>query len=158
MPRIAVPLAFHPRLQFRYSVFSSKLPGAVIHARSAEQPSFDNSPVTIDYMSNYFKMKGKTKWNDIKLSCYSFEGITENELYSYFNRDHFRVTEGTEKFAEDYKHIMQLFMMSPMVIPTARWRLFGAFISNASWGAMDYASDDIIQCEITISYDYAELN
>lgn len=157
MPRLAAPIAFHPRLKFRYALFTSKLPGTAIYARSVEQPSFTNSPVTIDYMSNYWKMKGKTRWNNITLSCYQFEGITVRELYKYLNRDHMDVSDGTDMFAEEYKHLMQLFLLSPSgVIPTGTWKLHGAFISDASWGSMDYGLDDVVECEITISYDYAE--
>ena len=158
MPRLAVPEAFHPRLQFRYSVFTSKLPTAIIHARSAEQPSITNDPVRINYRSHYIQMKGKSKWNDIKLSCYSFEGITENELYNYIKNDHFDVPNGDDKAMDSYKHDMQLFLLNPLGVPTGIWKLTGAFIADASWGSMDYASDDVIQCEITITYDYAELN
>tara|TARA_R110000822_G_scaffold128195_20_gene263940 strand:- start:1979 stop:2524 length:546 start_codon:yes stop_codon:yes gene_type:complete len=158
MPRIAIPEVFHPRLQFRYMLFSSKLPGSVIYARSADQPTFDNSPVTVDFMSTYYKMKGKTKWQDIKLSCYQFEGITAREVYRYFNRDHMDVTDGVERFADEYKHMMQLYLLSPIgaILPTARWRLYGAFMAAASWGNMDYGLEDVVQCELTISYDYAE--
>ena len=156
MPRLAVPIAFHPRLQFRYALYTSKLPGAVIYARSATQPSYDNSPVTIDYMSTYYKLKGKTKWNDITLSCYQFEGITAREVYEYMNEDHIDIESGVEYAAPNYKHLMQLYLLSPTgIIPTGQWRLFGAFIANASWGNLDYGIEDVVQCELTISYDYA---
>ena len=155
MPRIAIPEVFHPRLQFRYAWFTSKLPAAAIYARSSQQPSFDNNPVTIDYMSSYYKMKGKTRWNDITLSCYQFEGITGKELYKYLNADHIGVDDAVEKFADTYKHMMQLFLLNPIGVPTGIWKLHGAFIANASWGSMDYGSDDVMECEITISYDYA---
>lgn len=155
MPRIAIPEAFHPRLQFRYMWFTTKLPGVAIYARSGEQPSFGNNPVTIDFMSSYYKMKGKTRWNDVTLTCYQFEGITGRELYRYLNNHHVNVNSAVEKYASDYKHMMQLFLLSPIGVPTGIWQLHGAFISDASWGSMDYASDDIMQCDITISYDYA---
>jgi hypothetical protein len=158
MPRLAVPEVFHPRLQFRYSFFTSKLPTATIHARSADQPSFTNQPVRVNYRSNYMMMKGRTEWNDIKLQCYSFEGITENELFIYFNKHHFDVDEGVEMDLEKYKHTIILFLLSPLGVPTGMWKLIGAFLSDVSWGSLDYGSDDIIQCDVTITYDYALLN
>jgi hypothetical protein len=158
MARYLIPEAYHPRLQFRYMVFTTKLPTASIHARSAEQPSFTNDPVTVDFMSGYFKMKGKTKWNDIRLSCYSFEGITENELYAYFNTNHIDVSTATEFQMSRYKHMMMMFLLGPMGNPTAMWKLYGAFIADAAWGNMDYGTNEVIQCDVTITYDYAELN
>jgi len=156
MPRLAQPDVFHPRLQFRYTWFTSHLPGISIYARSAQQPSFDNNPVTVDFMSSYYKLKGKTRWNDITLTCYQFEGITGRELYQYLNNDHFNVSDAVENFADEYKHKMQLFLLNPLGVPTGIWTLEGAFIANASWGSMDYGSDEVMECEITISYDYAE--
>ena len=29
-------------------------------------------------------------------------------------------------------------------------------MAAASWGNMDYGLEDVVQCELTISYDYAE--
>ena len=157
MPRLARPEIFHPRLQFRYALFTTRLPAASIYARAAEQPSFTNNPVTIDYMSNYYKMKGKTRWNDITLSCYQFEGVTGREIYKYMNTDHFNINEGVDKFADEYKHKVQLLLLSPLGIPTEVWNLEGAFIANASWGNMDWGNDGVMECEVTISYDFAEL-
>lgn len=158
MPRVAIPEALHPTLQFRYTVFTTKLPTAVIHARSAQQPSFDNAPVTIEHKNGYFKVKGKTRWNDITLSCYQFEGITAKELWRYLNKHHQRVSSATDNYAHEYKHLMQLIILNPMGLPVGVWMLHGAFISNASWGELDWAVDDIAQCDITISYDFAELD
>ena len=158
MPRIAQPIGLHPTLQFRYTLFTTKLPTALIHARSAQQPSFDNAPVNIEHKNGYFRVKGKTRWNDITLSCYQFEGITAKELWRYLNDDHQRVSSATDNYAHEYKHMMQLIILNPMGIPVGIWQLHGAFISSASWGDMDWAVDDIVQCQITISYDYAELD
>jgi hypothetical protein len=158
MPRVATSYVFHPTLQFRYSVFTSMLPTALIHARSAQQPSVDNSPVSIDHKNGYFKVKGKTKWNDITLSCYQFEGITVGEIWRYMNNKHQEIKEAKDKFADSYKHDMQLLLLNPLSIPISRWKLVGAFISNASWGDMDWGNNDVAQCQLTISYDYAELH
>ncbi len=158
MPRVATPLAFHPTLQFRYMVFTTKLPTAIIYARSAQQPTVDNAPVTIEHKMAYFKVKGKSRWNDITLQCYQFEGLTVRELWSYFNKKHQAVTDATDKFADVYKHDFQLILLNPMNIPVGRWTLIGAFISNVAWGDMDWGGNDVAQCTLTIAYDYAELN
>lgn len=158
MPRVVVPDAHHPSLQFRYQVQTSKLPSAKFYARSAQQPSADNAPVNVEHINYYFKVKGKTRWNDITLSCYQFEGITAKELWSYLN-EHQKVTPATDSYAPVYKHDMQLQILGPDGSSvTGTWKLIGAFIANTSWGDMDWATDDVIQCEITVSYDYAEFS
>lgn len=155
MPRVAIPEAFHPRLQFRYMFITSKLAGATIYARGASQPSIDNSPVKVDFMSTYIKSKGKTEWQDITLNCYQFEGLTNLELFTYINSHHIDQPTGREQPMTQYKHDVQLLLLNPMGIPTGGWSLKGAFISNASWGNLDYASDEVAECEITLTYDWA---
>jgi hypothetical protein len=155
MPRIVVPEAFHPSLQFRYMVTTSKLPGAMFYARSAQQPSVEQNPVTVEHINAYFKVKGKTRWNDITLSCYQFEGITAKDVWNYLNDSHQQVASATDQYAPVYKHDMTLLILNPMGIPVGTWTLVGSFIANASWGDMDWGTDDVIQCEITVAYDWA---
>lgn len=159
MPRVVVPDSFHPSLQFRYKVTTSKLPSAQIYGRSAQQPSIEQNPVTIEHINAYFKVKGKTRWNDITLSCYQFEGITAQELWTYLNGSHHEVAGATDQYAPVYKHDMQIMTLAPDgVTPVATWKLVGAFIASSTWGDMDWGTDDAIQCEITIAYDYAILS
>lgn len=155
MPRLATPTLFHPSLQFRYMLISTKLPGVSIYARSAQQPSISNNPKMIHHKNGYFKMKGKSVWNDIQLLCYQFEGITSEEMWRYLNQNHQNIETATDKFADEYKHLMILTLLNPHKVPIGIWRLHGAFISDVAWGDLDWANDDVVQCSLTIAYDYA---
>jgi len=42
-------------------VHSSHLPGVQLYGKSAQLPSFDNSPVRVDHLGGYVNVKGKTK-------------------------------------------------------------------------------------------------
>jgi hypothetical protein len=158
MPRVVIPDSFHPSLQFRYKVLSSKLPGAHFYARSAQQPSLETNPVTVEHINAYFKVKGKLRWNSITLSCYQFEGMTAQQLWDYINGSHQTVSSATDTYAPAYKHDMQILTLAPDGdTPVATWKLVGAFIESSNWGDMDWGTDDVIQCEITVAYDYAML-
>lgn len=156
MPRIVIPDAHHPSLQFRYQLTTSKMPSMQLYGRSAQQPSFTNAPVSVEHINYYFKVKGKTRWNDISLSLYQFEGITAKELWDYLNGSHQAVEGATDMYAPVYKHDMQIQILAPDgATPVGTWKLVGAFIADAAWGDMDWGTDDVIQCAVTISYDYA---
>ncbi len=157
MPRLANYRAYNPTLQFRYTLFWAALPTAIIYARSAQMPIMDNSPVTVDFKNSSMKIKGKTKWNDISLQCYAFEGITVREIWSYVNKYHQQVKGAIDSHPAKYKMDMHLVMQNPMGIPVGRWKLTDAFISTVSWGDLDWGGNDVVQSTITISYDYAEL-
>lgn len=157
MPRILAPEAFHPSLQFRYMVTTSKLPGAIFYCKSAQLPSVETAPVTIDYQNSYFKVHGKLRWNDITLQMYTFEGITAQQVWTYL-QDHQAVSSATDMYAPSYKHDLQIMVNNPMEIPIGTWKLVGAFYTNVAWGDMDRSTDDVIMITATISYDYAELS
>ena len=38
------------------------------------------------------------------------------------------------------------------------WVLYNAWIQEANFGQLDYTSDDLVEIELTISYEYAKLN
>jgi hypothetical protein len=86
MPRLLVPEAFNPELQFRFMVTTSKLPGAAFYCKAAGQPTAQGNPVTVDYVNSYFKVKGKLRWDDITLTAYKFEGITSLQLWTYLQQ------------------------------------------------------------------------
>ena len=155
MPRVVVPEVFHPILQFRYTLFTSKLPGATIFARSSQQPGFENNPIKVDYGNGYFKVKGKTNWDDLQVSCYQFEGITVPQFWLYLQQH--QIT----KFAKDlygsiYKHNLSITTLNPMGIPVGTWRLHGAFYNSVKFGEMDWGGEDVAQVDLSIAYDYAE--
>lgn len=156
MPRVVVPEAYHPSLQFRYQVTTSKLPGAQFYARSAQQPGFENNPVTIEHINAYFKVKGKTRWDDLTMSCYQFENITATQFWAYL-QEHQQVSGATDQYAPSYKHDLQIMILAPDgSTPVGTWKLIGAFYSGVKWGEMDWGTDDAIQVDLTIAFDYAE--
>jgi hypothetical protein len=115
-----------------FMIHTSKLPGVQLYGRSSQLPGFDNTPVTVDHMNGYVKVKGKTKWNDITIQCYHFEGITTIGLWAYFNGQHQLVQLANDRHPDVYKHDMQIWMLNPAQAPLGRWKLVGAFISSLS--------------------------
>lgn len=154
MPRLLAPEAFHPSLQFRYMITTSKLAGAAFYARSAQQPTAQTAPVTVEYINSYFKVHGKIRWDDITLQCYQFEGITAPQLWGYL-QEHQAVSSATDTYAPTYKHDLKLMILNPLEVPIGTWTLVGAFYTSVAWGDMDRGTDDVTQATVTISYDYA---
>lgn len=144
-----------PSLQFRYRLVSNKLPGVGIYCRAATQPKVNNNPVRVDILNHYFKMKGKTDWDDITLTCYSYEGITAQEVYDYFNKDHQSIELAVDYRTWFYKHNLDLIVLNPKGEDAAKWTMKGAFIGSAEWGSVDWGNDGPIEIRLTIAYDYA---
>lgn len=151
------PETYKPLLQFRFQLSFQGMPDVSVYGFSATLPSLDNNPQKIDYANTYFKVKGKTTWNDITITCYAFEGLTMEELFQYLNRDHQEISTGKDKYADRYKYDMTIQLTSPSTNSVVgSWKLIGAFIGSINFGELSWATDDIIKPEITICYDYAE--
>ncbi len=37
------------------------------------------------------------------------------------------------------------------------WKIKNPFFTSVQWGALDYGSDEIVECTVTVRYDWAEL-
>lgn len=154
MPRLLFPGPFEPSLQFRYSIFSAKIPGAFFYAKSAQQPSFEQNGIEIAHGNGSTFVKGKTKWNPLSIKCYQFEGITLPEFWQYLLQ-HQKVNDAEDRYGLFYKHDMRISVLGPEELPSATWVLHGAFFEAVNYGDMDRGTDDIIEIDCTIRYDYA---
>ena len=38
-----------------------------------------------------------------------------------------------------------------------RWTLFNPIIVSANWGQFDYSSEELVELQLTIAYDYATI-
>lgn len=155
MPRLLFPGPFEPSLQFRYSIFTDKLKNAFFSARSAQQPSFDNSPIEYQHGNGSFFVKGKTKWNPINIKCYQFDGISILEFWTYFLQHQILPDQAIDNYGSFYKHDLRVSVLGPEEFPTATWVLHGAFYENVDFGQMDRSSNEVIEIDATIRYDYA---
>ena len=150
------PESYHPLLSFRFKVIFSVIEGVQFFGKSITLPSAENNPITVEYGNTYVKVKGKTRWNDITMTCYAFENMTHDKLWGWLNDRHQKVNEGKDYYADEYKRDIQIQLLAPneeRVVGT--WKLIGAFINNINFGNVDFASEEIIQPEISIAYDYA---
>lgn len=150
------PETYHPLLAFRFKIIFSVIDGVQFFGKSITLPQAENNPVTIEYGNTYMKVKGKTRWNDVTMTCYAFESMTLEKLWEWLNTYHQDITNGKDFYADQYKKDIQIQLISPneeRVVGT--WKLVGAFINLVNYGQLDFASEEIIQPEITISYDYA---
>jgi hypothetical protein len=150
------PETYKPLLQFRFKVQFSLLEDIGFYGKSISLPTAENNPITIDYGNTYFKVKGKTRWNDITLSCNAFEGKTQEQLWIWVDTYHQKVDQGKDTFPAEYKKDLYIRLLSPNDEKiVASWQLIGAFISNINYGQVDWSAEEIIQPEISIAFDYA---
>jgi hypothetical protein len=150
------PDVYKPQLSFRFRISFSQLPDVQFYGRAVELPKVDNSPLVLDYGNVQMKVKNKTKWNDITITCYAYEKMTIDQLWQYLTDLHQDVPLGRDEYGDTYKKDVQIQLLAPSgetVVGT--WKLVGAFMSSIDFGSMDWSDEAIVQPSIVLAYDYA---
>lgn len=162
--------AFEPNVSFRYKLTIpdvNPLKPIDFLCKAISLPSIDQGEVVIDYYNTDFKVKGKSRWQDITLSIYDSVGRVgpspnnegAKEIHDWLLRHHNSSTglDGWAYPAEPtgYKSLYKIQVLAPDGQPVYHWELHGAFMSAINFGSMDWAAEDAIIAEVTIKYDWA---
>lgn len=150
------PDVYKPQLSFRFRISFSQLPDVQFYGKVVELPKVDNSPLVLDYGNVQMKVKNKTKWNDITITCYAYEKMTIDQLWQYLTDLHQDVALGWDEYGDTYKKDVQIQLLAPSTeTVVGTWKLIGAFMSALDFGTMDWSTEDIVQPTLTLAYDYA---
>jgi len=147
---------FEPKVAFRFQMIIDGIPSYVIKA--AAMPVVDNSQIVIDHINTDFKVKGKSRWQDISITLY--DGIEPDSAKAVHNwlLDHHNSESGIDGYAfSGYKKDITFEALDPKTAPVEIWTLYGAYVKDSNFGQMDWSSDEAKQIEVTLSYDYAVL-
>lgn len=152
------PAQYRPILSYHFQVMFSTLNEGefVTYAKGLTLPSMTNNPIKVDYGNTYMHLKGKTFWNPITMTFYALsKPTTTNKLWDYINK-HQTIKDGKDAFKSDYIGDIQLALLNPDETQVGTWKLINAFISEISFGDMDWSNEEIVTPEITFVYDYPE--
>lgn len=125
--------------------------------RTASRPSVTFNPVVVDYMNIQRKFAGKPEWQDISITLTDPIGPEGSAQVHEWLLEHHQAATGTSGYAYQYKKRLQFDSVGPDGQILETWVLEGAFINSVNWGNFDYTTSDLVDIEITLSYDYAEL-
>jgi hypothetical protein len=125
--------------------------------KTANRPSISFEVVTLDHINVKRKLKGKGEWQDIEITL--FDPIVPSgaqQVMEWVRTSHESIT-GRDGYADFYKKDIDIYMLGPVGDKIENWKLKGAFINNAVFNDLDWASNDPSEISLTLSYDYAIL-
>jgi hypothetical protein len=160
MPDFAPFKSFEPAVAFRYVFRSAKIGfGSAYLCKSATVPNLDQGEIVIDYINTDFKVKGKSRWQDITVTMYDpIDNPDGTKAIHDWIKIHHNSETGVDGYAfPEYKDNIKLEILDPKGAPKQTWMIYGAFISVVNWGDMDWSTDEAKTIELTIKYDYAVL-
>ena len=146
---------FEPKMKNRYIMEIDGIASYLI--KTANRPSISFEVVTLDHINVKRKLKGKGEWQDIEITL--FDPIVPSgaqQVMEWVRTSHESIT-GRDGYADFYKKDLDIYMLGPVGDKIENWKLKGAFINNAVFNDLDWASNDPSEITLTLSYDYAIL-
>ena len=147
--------AYEPTVQNRFIMYIDGIPSFMI--KSATAPNINLNEVKLDHINVYRKIKGKAEWQDMTLNLYNpISPSGQQACMEWIRLSHESVT-GRDGYSDFYKKDITFNALGPIGDKVEEWTLKGAFISSATFGDFDWATEDAINIELTLKYDYAIL-
>lgn len=142
--------------QFIMSFGEANIPAFLVKASA--KPSFTNGEVTVDHINIKRYFKGKTAWNTITVTLYDAIIPSGAQAVMEWARLHHESNTGRDGYSTFYKKDVILKQLSPLGEAIEEWKLKGAFIVDSNFGSLDWATEDVVNIELTLRYDWAELS
>ena len=146
---------FEPKLGNRFIMEINGIESYII--KTANRPTFTSEVVELDHINVKRKIKGKSTWDDVTITLYDpIVPSGAQQVMEWIRTSHESLT-GRDGYSAFYKKDITFFLLGPVGDKIEQWTLKGAFITSANFGELDWASNDPLSIELTLSYDYAIL-
>ena len=146
---------WEPKYTNRFIMYIGDIPTYIIKA--AARPSLTNGEVILDHINVERKLKGKTRWQDISITLYDPIVPSGAQSVMEWVRLHHESLTGRDGYSTQYKKDVRFNSLSPTGEIIEEWLLKGAFIADSNFGTMDWSTEESVQIELTLKYDYAVL-
>ena len=125
--------------------------------KTMARPAVQFETVTLDHINTKRYVKGKATWQPISITLY--DPIVPSGAQSVIEwvRLHHESVTGRDGYSDFYKKDITFNVLSPNGERVEQWVLKGAFITTANWNGLDYASNEVVDINLTMQYDYAIL-
>lgn len=154
-PTEIFPTAFEPKQVNRFILYIEGVPAYLVKA--AQRPTVTHGKVVMDHINTKWNVKGKSEWGDITLTLYDpVVPSAAQAVMEWVRLSHESVT-GRDGYTDFYKKDLTLNVLGPTGDKVEEWTLKGAFITNASFGDVDWATEGSLNISITLAIDLAVL-
>jgi hypothetical protein len=125
--------------------------------KAANRPKYTSETITLDHINVKRKIKGKSNWDDMNITLYDpIVPSGAQQVMEWIRTSHESLT-GRDGYAAFYKKDITFYLLGPVGDKVEQWTIKGAFITSANFGELDWASNDPVSIELTLTFDYAVL-
>jgi hypothetical protein len=131
-----------------------------ILAKDATLPTFTIAKDTVDGSSLVYKYAGMVTWEDIKITFYDIVLSDSSKASTILKDWRAKVWSAASglKSPNDYKNDSIITTYTLDWVTKSVWTLHGSWPSTVKEGDLTYTSTDIKVIEVTVSYDWADLD
>lgn len=126
--------------------------------KASAKPSISNGEVTLDHINVQRYVKGKSVWNTISVTLYDAIIPSGAQAVMEWIRLHHESATGRDGYSSFYKKEVKLRQLSPLGEVIEEWILKGTYIVDANFGSLDWSTEDVVNIEMTLRYDWAFLS
>lgn len=148
--------SWEPKKQHQFIMSIGDVPAYLIKASA--KPSIANGEITLDHINVQRYVKGKSVWNTISVTLYDAIVPSGAQAVMEWIRLHHESATGRDGYSSFYKKEIRLRQLSPLGEVIEEWILNGAFIVDANFGSLDWSTEDVVNIEMTLRYDWAFLS
>ena len=146
---------FEPKLKNRFIMQIDGINAYLIKAMN--RPQIDSDEVVLEHMNVTRYVKGKSRWQPIDITLYDpIVPSAAQQVIEWIRLSHESVT-GRDGYSDFYKKDVTFRILGPVGDIVEEWTLKGAWIQDATFGDLDFASSDPVETTLTLRYDYAIL-
>jgi len=150
-----LPNKFEPKRKFRW-VFAIEGIDAFL-MKTAARPNVTIEETEISYMNSTRYLAGKAKFEAITVTLHDPIAPSGAQQVMEWVRTHFESVSGRAGYADFYKRDCQLKLLDPVGTVVELWDIKGAFLTNATFGDLDYSGTDTTEISLSIRFDNAVL-
>lgn len=159
-----------PKRKFRYLLYFAGMPQFI--AKTVTKPSFQVGTSQHSFLQHNFNFPGRVTWQDVSLTIVDpIQPDATQSLYQILIASGYVLPPNVARDAAGKETITKQAMvnaLNPVRIDTIgpsgadeileSWTLNNAQISSVNFDSLDYSTDEILNIQISLKYDWAELN
>ena len=146
---------FEPKTKNRFIMYIEGIPAYLI--KTANRPQIQFEEIVLDHINVKRYIKGKGAWQPVDIMLYDpVVPSGAQAVMEWVRLSHESVT-GRDGYSDFYKKDVTFNLLGPVGDVVEEWVLKGAYIENANFGDLDYASSDPAEITLTLKYDYGIL-
>jgi len=146
-----LPNKFEPKRNYRWVLAIEGIDSFLI--KTTKRPDFKLGETKIEYINSYRRISGKLDMGDLSVQLHDPIAPSGAQQVMEWIRTHYESVSGRAGYADFYKRDIQLKMLDPIGTVVELWDIKGAFITSATFGSLDYGSEDIMMIDLNLAFD-----